>query len=208
MMDKYYLLEINLKNQRGFELKAKICLPVQRIDRTTHNNKGVIGNVLYEKNQDGLSFIRTKNLVPLKKIEALGKKYILEVSDDSASIINIHYTIPEEKYNALVPKKKLTPAEAKAQAQKITDQILAGNYPKEQRNINKPKEKKRNSNPKVQHHPRISIARDTSFKRCEHCINCRVKNYCVVHKKTVQSNNVCSRFFTPRIYLGGSVSPR
>jgi hypothetical protein len=210
VVDKYYLLDINLRNNNGVELKAKICIPIQKTDLINQkNNKGNIGNVFYQLNPNGKIFIKTKNRISLKNIKVIGDRYLIDIIDDSKSIINIHYTIPEEKYHKVVPKKLLTPGEAKAQAQNITNQILAGNYPKETKNIKQPNTRKNdNLNPKTLKQPRILVARDTSFKRCEHCINCRTKNYCVVHKKTVQSNNVCSRFFTPKIYLGGSVSPR
>lgn len=204
------MLDINLRNNNGVELKAKICVPTQKADHINlKNNKGNIGNVYYQLSHNGKINIKTKNRISLKNIKTIGDKYLIEIIDDSKSIINIHYTIPEEKYHKVVPKKLLTPGEAKAHAQNITNQILAGNYPKETKNFIQPNERKKDDlKTRKPQKPRISVARDTSFKRCEHCINCRTKYYCVVHKKTVQSNNVCSRFFTPKIYLGGSVSPR
>jgi hypothetical protein len=212
---KYYFFEVNIENKKmGVELKAKVCLPLQNVNQINlKNNRGEIGNVSYQLNSNGTLLMKTTNRISDNKVEKVDNKYLINIVDDNKSIINIHYSVPEEIYHRTIPMNSLTKAEAKVQAQKITDQILAGNYPNEPQNNKKTNERKKNDltnkkPKKTQQAIRIWVAKDTAFKRCEHCINLRAKNHCVVHKKTVQSNNACSRFFTPKIYFGGSVSPR
>ncbi len=55
---------------------------------------------------------------------------------------------------------------------------------------------------------KIWTASDTSPKRCEHCLNISRSNRCSVHKTQVADNNCCDRFYSPKLYYGGSFSPR
>ncbi|MCM3255563.1 hypothetical protein [Priestia aryabhattai] len=57
----------------------------------------------------------------------------------------------------------------------------------------------------------IWIARDTSFRRCDHChFYNRKQLLCGLLSRKVQPNNACSRFYAPKIKLhyGGGFSPR
>ncbi|WP_309087173.1 cell envelope integrity protein TolA [Domibacillus sp.] len=58
------------------------------------------------------------------------------------------------------------------------------------------------------YYSKIRNAKDTSFKRCNNCLNLNRKNMCAKHKVEVSPNNVCDKFYAPKTYLGGAFSPR
>ena len=209
---RHYLVIVNMKNKSmNVELHAKIGLPIKIVDQINENRcKGRIGNVSYLLNPNGSLTLKAATQFKPDAVTKTDSRYLIKVTNHRESIVNIKYTLPEDIYHRSIPKEVVSKAAAKALAQKITDQILSGQYPTEPKPSRKRAAvKTKPSKPKTKE-PSISIrtAKDTSFKRCEHCVNMQADYYCRVHKKTVKSNNACSRFFAPRVYLGGSVSPR
>lgn len=211
-LDQYYFFEANMDNKKNdVQLDVKVCLPINAVNRMNlKNNSGKIGSVSYNVTSNGMIVLKTIHMLSPDMVKKRENKYALNIVSDSKSIVNISYTLPFELYHQVIPHNLLTKEEARIKASQITDDILNGNFPKEFGPKNKKRKESINKtntkNP--QRSIKIWVARDQAFKRCEYCINLHTNNYCVVNKQVVQSNNACSRFFTPKVYLGGSVSPR
>jgi hypothetical protein len=202
-MGKYYLLEVNLpSHSSGVTLEAKICIPVGVVQDIQQNKKsGKIGSILYSVKPNQIIAIKTISSVPAKNVQLKDGKYMIHIIQDSKSIINIDYSVPKEIYENLISQRD-SPEKSQTKAIKedshfyySNDPVIERPFRKEEKNIRKQE-------------GRIYVAKDTAFKRCEHCISFRTNQMCMTHKQKVQSNNACSRFYSPKIYLGGLVSPR
>lgn len=56
--------------------------------------------------------------------------------------------------------------------------------------------------------PKIWQAGDNSYKRCENCLNFIERDICRKHNRAVSKDNACENFYAPKVYLGGTFSPR
>ncbi|WP_209121146.1 hypothetical protein [Alkalihalobacillus sp. BA299] len=194
-IDQFYQINQKKKSKSGSEIEV-IARISKGLIENRKNKKVDYAKIMFEKGHLAIELQKTIS-VKKQKLKRKDNYYIISHELKSALFeVTVNHKVAVNRlYENVILKfeKKMSP-QKKVKAKKEPNKPIKAPAAKP-------------SSIEV----KIWTAKDTSYRRCEHChyYNFRQK-MCGLFSKRVEANNACKRFYAPRFktYSGGGFSPR
>ncbi|MEN8698440.1 hypothetical protein [Bacillus infantis] len=211
------------RKHKDHQIIAKLLINKNLFNELKNTGDRFIQNkIKIEKNKNNTYSLKYESEVEFKQLLHNQNCVIISITDIN---IGIKYVIPFQLFDYIQEQQLLKRYHKNRRVKIRENRELVAKTKKNTKNNGKKKNRIKNSvdpfisstskikkteSSVIQNKmptPKIWTATDNSFKRCDHCLSFNVSG-CSRHKKKVSRDNCCKDFYYPKIYLGGSVSPK